>query len=986
MWGLRRLGSGTLGAMVQTSRRSSSYAAAMYDAWAADPAAVHPQWAQAFEKYGKDRVLEMSAPVPVEGAAGAVSAKELQDHLNIQKMIRAYRVRGHSKADLNPLTAVGEMNASVHRQYEPGTDPEDYGFTEADHGKMFELIGARSYQSLVNGDTTAPTLSSVVDKMQKIYCGKVGYQYKFIEDEEQLMWIQDRIEHQNLRQFTADEKRTIMERLIKADGFERFMQKKYGSEKRFGVDGCEILIPGMNALLEHAASQGAESAVIGMPHRGRLNTLINVMNKPLEALFYEFSDHLGPDDEGMGDVKYHLGMTTEIDVKTPEGSPSQLKVSLMANPSHLEAVNPVLHGKVRAKQDFLKFKDGVSDEKAQPAVFPILLHGDAAFAGQGVVFECFGLTHLNSYTTGGTIHVVVNNQVGFTTDPRFSRSTEYCTDIGRMVGAPIVHVNADSPEDVIRVFEMAADYRQRFHNDFVIDLVCYRRFGHNEGDQPMFTQPRMYQLIERMTPIVSQYRSQLVSEGVIDEAWAVAQETEYMALCDEAFKRAAPDEGYTPPKVYMLDSHWQGFKARVENATVSDTGVDYGILKRVGAAVSTYPEDFKVHRALKGILKKRFETIENGAELDWATGEALAFGSLLLENNDVRLSGQDVERGTFSQRHHVLHDQEADLKEHNGLAELAKAEGGGIYSVSNSHLSEYAVLGFELGYAQHSPYSLVCWEAQFGDFANTAQCIIDQFIVAGEDKWGRQNGLVMLLPHGYEGMGPEHSSCRLERFLQMCDDDESVYPDVDAKDQIAAHNIQVVNATTPANYFHVLRRQVHRDFRKPLIIATPKSLLRHPDARSTLEEMGPGTRFKRVIPETDSEISKDGGGNPDVRRVVLCSGKVYYDLLDYRRKAEIKDVAIARVEQISPFPFDLVDRFVSDYPNADVVWCQEEPKNMGAWGYVRTRIETALTKSGAHAHTRPAYRGRKASAATATGGKYVHPAEQTELIEATFNE
>lgn len=900
---------------------------------------------------------------------GEMSAEEQFAYTRVTNLIRAYRVRGHQKASLDPLGI--NTGATLERDDPPELEKEFFGFTDADLDKVFHLGSApSSYRTLVP-ENPSPTLREIIAKLESCYGENIGYQYMYIHDEAQKAWVRDRIEKVNKISFDADTKQAIMGELIKSDGFEQFLIRRYAAEKRFGLDGCEMLIPGINSMIDRASELGVTDTIIGMPHRGRLNTLVNVMKKPLEALLYEFSDHLEPGDEGQGDVKYHLGLSK--DITTP--SNNKMHLSLLANPSHLEAANPVVLGKVRAKQDQA---GGV-----RSPVLPVLLHGDAAFAGQGVVFECFGLTHLPAYETGGTIHVVVNNQVGFTTDPRFSRSTDYCTDLGKMVDAPIVHVNADKVEDVIRVFQMAVEYRQEFGNDFIIDLVCYRRFGHNEADQPAFTQPLMYQTIKDHPPVIKQYSDELKAQGVIDDAWMVARTTEHDAASMESLERAQPGGGYNPSEVEseFKDSPWKNFGIGEENAYNKNTGVDLDVLTRVGEAMSTVPDDFNVHKALSGVLRRRGKALASGADLDWSMGEGLAFGSLLLEGNTVRLSGQDVERGTFSHRHHVLHDQNTDMRTWEPLSNLGDDQAP--YYVHNSHLSEYAVLGFELGFSQHNPYSLVLWEAQFGDFANTAQCIIDQFITSGEEKWGKQTGLVMLLPHGYEGMGPEHSSCRIERFLQMASDDESVYDEDNgdfALKQVQDCNIQMCNVTTPANYFHLLRRQVHRDFRKPLVIATPKSLLRDPRARSTLDDMGPGTRFKRLIPEQDTSIY-DGSSNENVKRLVLCSGKVYYDMIKLRDEQAIDDVAIARVEQISPFPFDLVHRHADEFPNAEVVWCQEEPKNQGSWAYVRRRIETALGKSENHVGARPRFVGRPASASTATGDKYGHIAEQNSLVE-----
>ena len=690
-------------------------------------------------------------------------------------------------------------------------------------------------------------------------------------------------------------------------------------------------------------------------------------------IFNEFGSTLSADEEGSGDVKYHLGMSSDV---MCERTGKNMHLSLLANPSHLEAVDPVVMGKARAEQLLRNDVD-------QSQIMPILLHGDAAFAGQGIVYETFGFQDLPSYSTGGTVHIVVNNQVGFTTDPRHSRSTLHCTDIAKVASAPILHCNGDDVEAVARCFELAVEWRQEFKTDVVIDIVCFRRNGHNETDQPMFTQPIMYEKIGKHPPTIKQYQQQLVAEGVVAEGWVEGHEKEYEVGLNEAYKRA-PD--YEVEKNAYWDDNWRNIATRVDNAKVYNTGISEDTIRKIGAAISTEPEGFNVHKALKRILKGRAQMYTADPDeptFDWATGEALAFGSLLLEGKHVRLSGQDVERGTFSHRHHMYHDQKVDGKTYQPLAHLSEDQAP--YTVTNSHLSEYAVLGFELGYAGADPNALVCWEAQFGDFANTAQCIIDQFIAAGQAKWGRQNGLVMMLPHGYEGMGPEHSSARLERFLQMCDDDEDVYPPISESriTQIERSNMQVVNPTTPANMFHLLRRQLHRDFRKPLIVMTPKSLLRHPLAKSSLNDVAEGTRFTRFYPETDTSIFA-GDENHGVRKLILCTGKLYYELVQEREALGATDVAIARVEQISPFPFDLVHRHADNFPGAEIVWAQEEPRNMGAWGYVDPRIETALSESTHHAGGRPTYVGRASAASTATGDKTVHKREVKQLYADVF--
>lgn len=941
----------------------------MYEQWKQDPSSVHASWRAFFELegrgYGKGTSytpppgMNAATPVASSDVPGDMSLDDILFHVKVERLIRAYEVRGHNVADLDPL---GILHADLDGDIPPELKLDYYEFSEADLNKEV-VIAPRP----VFNNVTRMRLGDVVDTLKDIYCKHVGFEFMFIQERDRVMWLQDRIQHSGTR-FDSEKRKKILTDVIHAAGFEEFLKKKYVSEKRFGLEGCESLIAGMKSMLEVGHGLGVEYAVLGMPHRGRLNILHNVMQKKGEVIFNEFASRLAPDDEGSGDVKYHLGMSSDISFPDKEGT---MHLSLMANPSHLEAVNPVVEGKARAEQEF-------RNDTERKRVVPILLHGDAAFAGQGVVYESLGLASLPAYTTGGTIHMIVNNQIGFTTDPRLSRSSPYCTDVAKMLGAPILHVNGDDPEAVVRCCELAMEWRQEYGTDVVIDIVCYRRHGHNEADQPSFTQPLMYAKIAKQKAVNKLYADRLKDESVVDQAWIDSVHKEYETKLAEAFDNA-PE--YSEQKPEYFGSYWNRHLRTLNYANPKETGLDIDSLREIGVLTSSYPEDFNVHKSLVKILAARKSSVENGEGIDWATAETLAFGSLLLENYPVRLSGQDVERGTFSHRHHVLHDQKVDKRMHEALNHLSDTQAK--YTVSNSHLSEYAVLGFELGYSQAHPNQLVCWEAQFGDFHNTAQCIIDQFLVSGEHKWKRQSGLVLLLPHGYEGMGPEHSSARLERFLQLANDDESEYPPMsrDARMQIQMSNMQVLNCSTPANYFHALRRQVHRDFRKPLVMMTPKSLLRHPQCKSTLEEMGPGTRFRRFIPEEDEKVLS----NQNVRRLVLCSGKVYYDLLAHREENNITDVAIGRVEQISPFPFDLVHRHADDFPNAEIVWCQEEPKNMGAWSYVNPRIETALSKSTHHSGRRAKFVGRLPNASVATGDKKIHVREQTSLIEEALH-
>jgi 2-oxoglutarate dehydrogenase E1 component len=724
----------------------------------------------------------------------------------------------------------------------------------------------------------------------------------------------------------------------------------------------------MKQVIDSASAFGVDSIVIGMPHRGRLNVLANVCRKPLEHIFCQFDSKLEAADEGSGDVKYHLGMSHE---RINRATNKNMRISVVANPSHLEACDPVVQGKTKAEQ----FYRGDTDGKK---VMSILLHGDAAFAGQGIVYETFHLSDLPAYETHGTIHIVVNNQIGFTTDPRSSRSSPYCTDVARVVNAPIFHVNADDPEAVMHVCKVAAEWRAEWGKDVVIDLVCYRRNGHNEIDEPMFTQPLMYKKIRDMPIVLQKYTEKLLHEGTITQEEYEAEVASYSKVCEDAYSNAKKETAIH--NRMWLDSPWSGFFDRRDPMKLPSTGISEDTIQHIAKVFSTEPQEgFTLHNGLKRILKQRAE-MASKREADWAVGEALTFGSLLKEGIHVRLSGQDVERGTFSHRHHVLHDQNRDRVTYTPLNHLYPDQAE--YIVCNSSLSEFGVLGFELGYSMSNPNALVIWEAQFGDFANTAQCIFDQFISSGQAKWIRQSGIVVLLPHGYEGMGPEHSSARLERYLQMCSDDPDTFPPENENfemQQLHEINWFVCNFTTPANYFHALRRQILLPFRKPLIVMTPKSLLRHPDAKSSFDEMLEGTKFQRLIPE-----SGPAAEDPEhVKKLFFCTGKIYYEVAKERMlKERMSDIAIARVEQISPFPMDLVKAEIAKYPKAKVIWLQEEHKNMGAWSYVRPRFEATLRKEGSGRNI--SYIGRHTSAASATGNKYAHIMEHSRILRKFF--
>ncbi len=846
-------------------------------------------------------------------------------------LIRSYRIRGHLEADLDPL---GLVKQAPHRELDPTT----YGFKDGDWDRPILIFG-----TLGLGD--AATLRQIMDRLRKTYCGKIGVEYMHIADPDQKAWIQERIEHvENRTDFTLEGRRAILERVGEAEGLEKYLGLKFVGTKRFGLDGGESMIPGVEQILKRGGQLGMREVVIGMPHRGRLNTLVHVLHKSYTALFSEFQGRSSQPEEmrGSGDVKYHLGASADR-----EFDGNVVHLSLSSNPSHLEAVNPIVLGKARAKQD-------QRGDRERSQVMAILMHGDAAFAGQGLVAEALDLSDLGGYRIGGTIHFVVNNQIGFTTLPTYSRSGPYCTEIAKIVQAPILHVNGDDPEAVVHVCRIATEYRQHFKRDIVIDMFCYRRYGHNESDEPMFTQPLMYKEIGGHKTVKEVYAARLEAEGVVSAADVANLDAALRQKLDAALEAAT---NFKPNKADWLEGKWSGLTvAPGEEDRKGTTAVEPALLKSVGHALSEPPPNFDLNRKLVRLLQEKRKSIDTGADIDWATGEALAFGTLLAEGTPVRLTGQDSARGTFSQRHSVLVDQTNERKYvplNNVAPDQARLE------VIDSPLNEAAVLGFEYGYSSAEPNALVMWEAQFGDFANGAQVIIDQFLSSGESKWLRMNGLVMLLPHGYEGQGPEHSSARLERYLQLSAED----------------NWQVVAPTTPANYFHALRRQVRRPFRKPLIVMTPKSLLRHKECVSTLADFGPGSSFHRLLGESDALATGD-----KIRRVILCSGKVYFDLVAERRKRKIEDIAILRVEQLYPFPFSQVGLALSQYANAEVVWCQEEPQNMGAWYFVDRRIERALSGISVKSR-RPVYIGRAEAASPATGSLRTHLKEQADLVD-----
>ncbi|KAL3877350.1 hypothetical protein ACJMK2_035073 [Sinanodonta woodiana] len=954
---------------------SSVYVEEMYLAWQKNPSSVHKSWDTFFRQATagvppglaytpppglRSGTSALAVPSPSDLVeTGTVSSKVIEDHLAVQSIIRSYQVIGHRFADLDPLG----MDKSAMDKYETPKNLMLH-FEEKDLDRVFRLPTT----TYIGGDKTSLPLRDIIKKLEDIYCRHIGVEFLFINNMDQTDWIRKKFETPGIMQLENEEKRLIMARLIRSQRFEEFLARKWSSEKRFGLEGCEVLIPAMKTVIDASTNYGVDSFVIGMPHRGRLNVLANVCRKPLEKIICQFDSKLEAADEGSGDVKYHLGMSHE---RLNRITNKNIKIAVVANPSHLEAVDPVVQGKVRAEQ----FYRGDSEGKK---VMSILLHGDAAFAGQGVVYETFHLSDLPAYTTHGTIHIVVNNQIGFTTDPRMARSSPYCTDVARVVNAPIFHVNSDDPEAVIYVCKVAAEWRATFGKDVVIDLVCYRRFGHNEIDEPLFTQPLMYKKISKQPTVLAQYANKLISAGVVKQEEYEEEISKYDKICEEAYMLAKKETAVRNSD--WLDSPWTGFFEGRDSMKMPTTGIKEETLRSIGDKVSTPPEgDFKVHGGLKRILKARAEMVENRMA-DWALAECFAFGSLLLEGIHVRLSGQDVERGTFSHRHHVLHDQEVDKRTYIPLNHLLP--GQAPYTVCNSSLSEYGVLGFDLGFSLTNPNALVIWEAQFGDFGNTAQCIIDQFICSGQTKWVRQSGITLFLPHGYEGMGPEHSSARLERFLQLSSDDSDYFPPDGPNfeiQQMHEANWFVCNCSTPANVFHVLRRQIALPFRKPLILMTPKSLLRLPEARSSFDEMMPGTQFHRVLPDTGP-----ASDNADsVKKLIFCTGKVYYEVIKEREVKHLNSaIAISRIEQISPFPFDLVRDEIAKYPNAKICWMQEEHKNMGGWSYVEPRIRTVLKKLEVQKELE--YIGRFPSASAATGNKRMHLMELSNFLnEAT---
>ena len=859
-----------------------------------------------------------------------------KDSVRAIMLIRAYRIRGHLIANLDPLSI-------QEKKEHPELKPESYGFKKSDYSRKIFLDGVLGLQYA--------DLNQILKILKKTYSSNIGYEFMHMGDPDEKAWIRNRIEGPEKDiTFTNNGKKAILNKIIQAEGFEKYLHVKFVGTKRFGLDGGESLIPALEQIIKRGGSLGAKEIKIGMPHRGRLNVLANVMGKPFKAIFSEFfGKTVGAGKDFEGDVKYHLGASSNR-----EFDGNSVHISLTDNPSHLEAVNPVVLGQVRAKQFFHK-------DKLRKKVIPVLMHGDASFAGQGIVAECFAMSGLPGHNIGGTIHIIVNNQIGFTTAPRFARSSPYPSDVAKTAQAPIFHVNGDDPEAVVHCAKIATEYRQKFNRDVVIDMVCYRRFGHNEGDEPSFTQPIMYKKIRSHPTTLTIYGKKLSNEGLTSDTVLQDEKKNFKKFLEQEFESS---KNYKS-ELKWFDGAWSRFKPGLGKDKRGVSGVEKNKLLEIGKKISSIPKDFSVHKTLKKIFDLRMNALKEGIAIDWSTAETLAFGTLLTDGFSVRLSGQDSGRGTFSQRHAVLRNQD-NHERYIPLNNISKGQKN--FEIIDSLLSELAVLGFEFGYSLSEPETLVLWEAQFGDFANGAQIIIDQFISSGESKWGRASGLVMLLPHGYEGQGPEHSSARLERFLQLC----------------AGENIQVVNCTTPSNYFHVLRRQMHREFRKPLIIMTPKSLLRHKRCVSNISEFKKKSTFHRVLEDDAySEINNLLAlkkRDDQIKKVVMCSGKIYYDLIEAREKIKNDKVTFVRLEQLYPFPAKTLANVLKRYTRANFIWCQEEPQNMGAWNTVRNYIDRTLEMIN-FGDKSVKYVGRKAASSTATGNLNKHLAQQKEILE-----
>ncbi|MSP06602.1 MAG: 2-oxoglutarate dehydrogenase E1 component [Candidatus Fonsibacter sp.] len=963
------------------SGTNSSYIEKLYAKYVENPTSIPDSWKQFFEGLNdsKDNIIESQGPswapkniktilngdldlyekyLPKNLNGDSIKQKITEnkirsgdEKLDVERatvdsiraimMIRAYRIRGHLIADLDPL--------DLHQNnYHPELNPETYGFVKEDRNRKIFL------DKFLGLDYA--NINEILELLLKTYSSRIGIEFMHMSDPEEKRWVQERIEGKGKEaSFSQQGKKAIFKKIVEAEGFETYCHTKFVGTKRFGLDGCESLIPALEQIIKVGGNLGVKEIKIGMPHRGRLNILANVIQKPFKKIFKEFSGDPGPETGGVsGDVKYHLGASADR-----EFDGNKVHVSLTANPSHLEAVNPVVLGQARAKQFF-------HNDPERVKVIPILIHGDAAFAGQGIVAECFAMSGLKGHNTGGTIHIIVNNQIGFTTSPSYARSSPYPSEVAKMVQAPIFHVNGDDPESVVYCARIATEYRQKFKRDVVIDIICYRRFGHNEGDEPSFTQPLMYKKIKIHPTTLTIYGEQLIKEGVLNKDEVHQEKHDFKNYLDEEFNGS---KNYIPNQVDWFTGSWSKFTTEFGSDRRGITGVDIDLIREAEKAICKLPENLSFHSTIKRLFDAKKKMFETGKGFDWATAESLAFGTLLLEGYPVRLVGQDSSRGTFSQRHASVLDQNTGEK-YYPLKNLSPKQAQ--FEAIDSFLSEFGVLGFEYGYSLSAPDTLVVWEAQFGDFANGAQIIIDQFITSGEKKWTRASGLVMLLPHGYEGQGPEHSSARIERYLQAC----------------AQENLQVVNCTTPANYFHLLRRQIHRKFRKPLIVFSPKSLLRHKKCVSEVEDFFPQNSFHRILPDHAEfpeynliKLVKDD----EIERVVLCSGKIYFEISEKREIIRNPKVQLLRIEQLYPFPVRKLGSFLKRFKNAkEIVWCQEEPENMGAWSFVEKYINWTLHSTKAKSK-KVQYVGRKPSASTATGFLKKHVQQQDDIISKVLS-
>ena len=930
---------------------NAPYVAELYSKFRNDPESVDTAWKDFFDNLNEDdysvlkdfggpewkerpsSIIDKNYITKVIKSNANYNSEEFRistlDSIRALRLIRAFRINGHLIADLDPL-GISE------REYPQELDYKSYGFIESDLEKEIFIDGSLGLEK--------GKLKNIIKILKETYSASIGVEFLHIQQADQKQWVQERIEEvRNKTNFTNEGKKAIYKRLVESELFEQFLDKKFLGTKRYGIEGGEAMIPGIEQIVKQACLSGIEDIIIGTAHRGRLTLLSSVLEMPYKKILSKFQGSLNDPNEvlGSGDVKYHLGVSADREFEK-----KKIHLSLTSNPSHLEAVNPVVAGKVRAKQTLAK-------DKTTDKVIGLLIHGDAAIAGQGVVAETFAMSQLRGFKTGGTIHFVINNQIGFTTMPQYGRSAPYCTEIAKMVQAPIFHVNGDDPEAVVHVCRLATEFRNKFKVDVVVDMFCYRRSGHNEADEPSFTQPLMYKAIKKQITTRKKYEKKLIENNTLSEEESRDIVDSFKNFLDKEFEST---KNYKPNKVDWLEGTWTGLSTATFDARRGKTSVKEKTLINVAKKIHEIPADFNAHRRIKKIYGDRLTSVINGKGIDWATSESLALATLLDEGYGVRISGQDVGRGTFSHRHGVLYDQENE----NRFVPLRHFQNKqGYFEIIDSFLSEFGVLGFEYGYSQVDPKTLVIWEAQFGDFANGAQIMIDQFISSGERKWLRMSGLTMLLPHGHEGQGPEHTSGRLERFLQMCAED----------------NMQIVNCTSPANYFHVLRRQLHRNFRKPLIIFTPKSTLRHKSNVSNIEDYINGSTFHRIL--TDKLSVKEKRKN---KRLIICSGKIYFELADHIAKNKIKNLSIIRLEQIYPFPYENFRDELKHYTDAEIIWAQEEPKNMGAWGFVKGRLESVMQEAKVK-QEKIFYVGRSPAASPAAGSLERHLSNQETIIK-----